>query len=103
MLISSAGFGSEQDCAAHEQKNPKTDAALDQHLAAVSRRWNPRALAFQPPRRRGAEVARVEPELRRYALRRLALLHDRPLLHADADGEPWPRLHRMGQGCEHPI
>src|ERR1039458_6154861 len=49
------------------------------------------------------EVALLEPQLRRNALWRLALLHGRSVLHADADGKLGPRLHCLGQSCQHPL
>jgi hypothetical protein len=65
---------------------------LDQSLAAVSGHGHSHQArrARHESRRRRDEVALLECQLRRHALRWIAICHDRSLLYADADGEPGP-------------
>jgi hypothetical protein len=48
-------------------------------------------------------AALLERELRRHALRRISVCHDGCFLYANADGEPGPRLHRVGQSRDYSL
>jgi hypothetical protein len=77
-------------------------APLDQLLASVS--WSghscPAHCARHEIYRRSNEAALWNANYVGTHFGGVAVGHDRYILYADADGEPGPRIYRVGQGCD---
>src|SRR6267378_5438969 len=86
-----------------EKRQPPS--SLDQPVASVSGRGNSdRACRFgHEIHRRRNEAPFLERKLRRHALWRFPVCHDRRFLYAHADASSGTRLRCLGQGRHHPL
>ena len=88
------------------------NAWFKRHIRRLVNFWPPSPRGRHPGHPLGRRLARrrcrdaaapLERQLCRHPLRRLALFHGRPVLHADAHREPGARICRLGQISKHPL